>query len=142
MQSLKSMRILSILILTTSLVFAQRGETGDKTFSHRFPADITNEVSGSSLEILNTVEQDIIIVIRDQYKKYLRHVYVRTNESYTFINLPITRIYVQFKSLEFYFEDRQVQVINFGEKHKFMFFYDASQEGNYFEITEEEFFKS
>ena len=81
MQSLKSMRILFILILTTSLVFAQRGKTGDKTFSHRFPADITNEVSGSSLEILNTVEQDIIIVIRDQYKKYLRHVYVRTNQS-------------------------------------------------------------
>ena len=77
-----------------------------------------------------------------QYKKYLRHVYVRTNESYTFKHLPITRIYVQFKSLEFYFEDRKVQVINFGEKRKFMFFYDASQEGNYFEITEEEFFKA
>ena len=119
------MRTFFILILSTSLVFAQRGKTGDKTFSHRFPPDVTNEVSGSSLEIQNTVEHDIIIVIRDQYKKYLRHVYVRTNESYTFKHLPITRIYVQFKSLEFYFEDRKVQVINFGEKRKFMFFYET-----------------
>jgi len=134
------MRVLLIFLFTASLVFAQRGNTGDKTFSHRFPPDVENKVSGSFLEIANTVEHDIIVLIRDQYKKYIRHAYIRANESYTFENLPITRIYVQFKSLEFYFEDRKVQVINFNEKRKFMFFYDASQKGNYFEISEEEFF--
>ena len=29
----------------------------------------------------------------------------------------------------------------FGEKNIFTFFYDASMEGNYFKISEEEFFK-
>ena len=58
---------------------------------------------------------------------------------FTLKNLPITRIYVQFKSLEFYFEDKKV-CNNFGEKNIF-FFYDASMDGNYFEISEEEFFK-
>ena len=89
----------------------------------------------------NTVEHDIIVLIRDQYRKYVRHVYIRNGERFTLKNLPITRIYVQFKSLEFYFEDKKVSVINFGEKNIFTFFYDASMEGNYFEISEEEFFK-
>ena len=134
------MRVLLIFLFTASLVFAQRGNTGDKTFSHRSPPDVENKVSGSFLEIANTVEHDIIVVIRDQYKKYIRHVYVRNNESYTFENLPITRIYVQFKSLEFYFEDRKVQAVDYSEKHTFTFFYDASKEGNYFKISEKEFF--
>jgi len=119
---------------------SQRGETGDKTFSDRFPPDIENFISESFLILKNTVDHDIIVVIRDQYKKYVRHVYIRNREKYIFKNLPITRIYVQFKSLEFYFEERTVTVVNAREKHTFSFFYDASQEGNYFRISEEEFF--
>ena len=70
------------------------------------------------MEIKNTVEHDIIVLIRDQYRKYARHVYIRNGERFTLKNLPITRIYVQFKSLEFYFEDKKVSVINFGEKKR------------------------
>ena len=102
--------------------FSQRGETGDKVFSNRFPPDVLNYFSEASLEIKNTVEHDIIVLIRDQYRKYVRHVYIRNGERFTLKNLPITRIYVQFKSLEFYFEDKKVSVINFGEKNIFTFF--------------------
>ena len=84
---------------------------------------------------------DIIVCIRDQNKKYLNHVYIRNKDEYVFTDLPISRIYVQYKSKEFFFEDKTFTVINFGERHTFSFFFDASKAGNFFRITEEEFFK-
>ena len=136
----KTTLIFAILIITSS-VFAQRGKTGDKTFSHRFPPEVFNTVSNASLVLVNEVDHDIIVLIRDQEKKYLRHVYIRNNDTYIFKDLPITRLYVQFKSKDFFYEDLDRTAINFGEKHTFNFFFDASQIGNYFQISEEEFFK-
>ncbi len=128
-------------LLFTSLAFSQRGKTGDSTFVHRFPDDVFNTVSNASLEMINEVDHDIIVVIRDQNKKYLRHVYIRNLERFTFDKLPITRLYVQFKSKEFYYEDRERTPINFGDNHIFNFYFDPRLEGNYYKITEEEFFK-
>jgi hypothetical protein len=68
-------------------------------------------------------------------------VYIRNLEKFTFDKLPITRLYVQFKSKEFYFEDLERTPINYGDKHIFNFFFDPTQESNYYKITEEEFFK-
>ena len=137
------MRKIIFLILTFTVcpIFSQRGETGDKTFKNRFPDEVFNAISSSSLELINDVDHDIIVVIRDQRKKFLRHVYIRNNEKFTFEKLPITRLYVQFKSKEFYFEDLERTTINYGDKHRFNFFFDPSQAENYFKITEEEFFK-
>ena len=129
------------LILSSTFLFSQRGKTGDKTFENRFPENVFNSVSNASLELVNEVDHDIIVVIRDQRKKYVRHAYIRNNEKYTFDKLPISRIYVQFKSKEFFFEDLERTTINFGDKHKFNFFFDPTQKENYFRITEEEFFK-
>lgn len=133
--------LLIFLLMTAPFASAQRGKTGDKTFKNRFPPDVFNEVSNASLLLINEVDHDIIVLVRDQNKKYLRHVYIRNKEQYVFKNLPITRLYVQFKSKEFFYEDLDRTTINYGEKHTFNFFFDASQEGNYFRITEEEFFK-
>ena len=69
-----------------SLAFSQRGITGDKTFSSRFPEDKFNDISNASLEIVNEVDHDIIVVIRDQRKKYIRHVYIRNKEKFRFDN--------------------------------------------------------
>jgi len=55
--------------------------------------------------------------------------------------MPITRFYVQFKAQDFYFEDLERTVVNFGERHTFQFFYDLKQQINYKKITEEQFFK-
>jgi|TARA_B110000914_G_scaffold37356_1_gene30485 hypothetical protein len=122
------------------LAFSQRGKTGDKTFEDRFPEDALT-FSSASLKMVNEVDHDIIVLVRDQEKKYLRHVYIRNNDEYTFSDLPITRLYVQFKSKEFYFEDKELTVVNFGERHTFNFFFDPSQIQNYIMITEDEFFK-
>ena len=118
---------LIVLILSSTLLFSQRGKTGDKTFENRFPENVFNSVSNASLELVNEVDHDIIVVIRDQRKKYVRHAYIRNNEKYTFDKLPISRIYVQFKSKEFFFEDFERTTINFGDKHKFNFFFDPTQ---------------
>ena len=134
-------KTLVVLFLSSTLLFSQRGRTGDKTFENRFPEDISNPISNATLELVNEVDHDIIVVIRDQRKKYVRHVYIRNREKFIFDKLPISRIYVQFKSKEFFFEDFERTTINFGDKHKFNFFFDPSQEENYFRITEEEFFK-
>lgn len=134
-------KTLLVLFLSSTLLFSQRGRTGDKTFENRFPEDVSNPISSATLELVNEVDHDIIVVIRDQRKKYVRHVYIRNREKFIFDKLPISRIYVQFKSKEFFFEDFERTTINFGDKHKFNFFFDPSQEENYFRITEEEFFK-
>jgi|TARA_X000000950_G_scaffold246448_1_gene303964 hypothetical protein len=133
--------IFILVFLSFSFAFSQRGTTGDTTFKNRFPKDVFNTVSDATLKIINEVDHDIIVVIRDQEKKYLRHVYIRNLEEFTFDKLPITRLYVQFKSKEFYFEDRERTPINFGDKHTFNFYFDPTQESNYYKITEEEFFK-
>ena len=127
-------------IMITFLAFSQRGKTGDKTFEDRFPEDALT-FSSASLKMVNEVDHDIIVLVRDQEKKYLRHVYIRNNDEYTFSDLPITRLYVQFKSKEFYFEDKELTVVNFGERHTFNFFFDPTQIQNYIMITEDEFFK-
>lgn len=130
------------LIMCNTLVLSQRGITGDKTFKERFPPEVFNEVSNAILILVNEVDHDIIVSIRDQYKNFLRHVYIRNNDKYIFEKLPITRINIQFKSKDFFYEDREQTNINYGEKHTFNFFFDASKTGNYYQITEEEFFKS
>jgi hypothetical protein len=135
------MRLAFTFFFLSLLVYSQRGKTGDQTFSNLFPKDVLNEVSNSSLKIINEVDHDIIVLVRDQNKKYIRHVYIQNNGHFTFKELPITRLYVQFKSKDFYFEDKERTVINFGIKHIFSFFFDASQTENYFKISKEEFFK-
>ena len=123
-----------------TLAFSQRGVTGDKTFSSRFPEDKFNEISNASLEIVNEVDHDIIVVIRDQ-RKNISVMSILETEKIQFEELPITRLYVQFKSKEFYFEDYERTTINFGDQHIFNFYFDPREKENYFLITKEEFFK-
>ena len=137
---LKNIFLAFLLSLPLSIE-AQRGKTGDKTFSDRFPPDVVFPTSNTFLLVKNTVDHDIIVCVRDQYKKYLNHVYIRNNEEYLFTKLPISRIFLQYKSKTFYFEDLQKTVINFGERHTFTFFFDAFMEGNFMVIEEEDFFK-
>jgi hypothetical protein len=132
---------LATILFTPLSMEAQRGKTGDKTFANRFPPDVTVPISNTFLLVKNTVDHDIIVCVRDQYKKYLNHIYIRNNEEYLFTGLPISRIYLQYKSKEFYFEDLEKTVINYGERHSFTFFYDSSMDGNFMVIEEQDFFK-
>lgn len=130
-----------LFLLLPFLVFAQRGKTGEVTFAYRFPTEVKQEGTGSELIIANETDHDIIALVRGQYDEYLRHVYIRTQEEFTFKDMPITRFYVQFKAQEFYFEDLQRTVVNFGERHSFQFFYDPKQKINYKKISEAQFFQ-
>ena len=76
---LKNIFLAFLLSLPLSIE-AQRGKTGDKTFSDRFPPDVVFPTSNTFLLVKNTVDHDIIVCVRDQYKKYLNHVYIRNNE--------------------------------------------------------------
>lgn len=134
-------RLFLLIFIIPLTIYSQRGNTGDKTFADRFPTDVTSNISNTYLLVKNTVDHDIIVCVRDQYRNYLNHIYIRNNDEYLFTGLPISRIYLQYKSKEFYFEDLQKTVINYGEKHVFTFFYDASMEGNFSVISEEDFFK-
>ena len=133
--------LFSFFLILSLYISAQRGKTGDKTFADRYPEDLIDPISNTFLLVENTVDHDIIVCIRDQYKNYLNHVYIRNNEEYQFRGLPISRVYIQYKSKEFYFEDLQNTVINYGDRHIFTFFFDASMEGNFLTISEEDFFK-
>lgn len=130
-----------LLFFLPYLLLAQRGTTGDATFAKLFPADVHQESSNASLLVTNNTDHDIIALIRGQRNEYLRHAYIRTQEKWLFIELPITRFYVQFRARAFYFEDLERTVVNFGEKHLFEFFYDPQQHTNYKQITKEEFFR-
>ena len=130
-----------LFLLLPLLVFAQRGKTGDSTFAHRLPADVKQKGTRSELLIINQTDHDIIALVRGQYDEYIRHVYIRTQEEFTFTEMPITRFYVQFKAQEFYFEDLERTVMNPGIKHSFEFFYDPKQQVNNKKITEAQFFK-
>ena len=132
---------LAFLLALPLTTHSQRGKTGDKTFTDRFPKDVISPTSNTFLLVKNTVDHDIIVCVRDQYKKYLNHVYIRNNDEYLFTGLPISRVFLQYKSKEFYFEDLQKTVVNYGERHTFTFFYDASMEGNFMVIEEDDFFK-
>jgi hypothetical protein len=122
-----------LFLLLPLLVFAQRGKTGDSTFAHRLPADVKQKGTRSELLIINQTDHDIIALVRGQYDEYIRHVYIRTQEEFTFTEMPITRFYVQFKAQEFYFEDLERTVMNPGINPK--------QQVNYKKITEAQFFK-
>ena len=65
--NLKFYVIISILFSFSS--FAQRGQTGDKTFADRYPPDVNNQTTSTYLKVENTVDHDIIVCIRDQNKK-------------------------------------------------------------------------
>ena len=58
------------LLMIPSLTLAQRGKTGDKTFKDRFPPEVFNEVSNASLVLINEVDHDIIVSVRDQKKSF------------------------------------------------------------------------
>ena len=61
-------------IIVSSLAFSQRGKTGDKTFADRFPQDALT-LSSASLKMVNEVDHDIIVLVRDQEKKFLQLIF-------------------------------------------------------------------
>ena len=47
--------------------------------------------------LTNEIDHDIIALVRGQYDEYLRYVYIRTKEEHIFVDMPITRFYVNLR---------------------------------------------
>ena len=62
------MKKIIIILIFPFLLFSQRGETGDEVFKNKFPPNVYNRVSNSSLTISNNVDHDVIVLI---YKIYI-----------------------------------------------------------------------
>ena len=52
-----------------TLAYGQRGMTGDKTFKDRLPNEVFNQVSNASLMLVNEVDHDIIVSLREAVKE-------------------------------------------------------------------------
>ena len=134
--------IFLFILFVSNYVFAQRPVTGEKIFSHKYPSEQVNKISFSSLTVSNTINDDIIVTLRDGGRHYISHVYIRANECYTFENLPVGHFVYQYHNLKIYYESPERIPIYLNNKEFLNFYYSAAAKKIIgFEITEEEFFK-
>ncbi len=123
-------------------VWAQRPTTGEQIFKDKFPEEQLNFVSNASLVVSNTIDDDLIVVLRDGGYHYISHVYVRAHDAFVFENLPVGHFVYQYFNLKTYFESpfRIPIYLNYEETLDFYYSTGAKKIIG-FEITEEEFFK-
>ena len=107
---MKKLLLLVALVFSINATQAQRGYTGDKTYASRFGSVYTQN-SNSDITVTNSTGQDIILVWKTAYGKYINHAYIRTNQKYTFTKLPVGNMKYFFKSsTSFYKDDDYVSV--------------------------------
>ena len=132
---------LFFVLIGSHLVFGQRPLTGEKIFSDKFPAEQINKVSFSSLTVSNTINDDIIVTLRDGGRHYISHVYIRANDSFTFENLPVGHFVYQYHNLKAYYESPKRIPIYLNSNEYLEFFYSTGAKKIIgFEITKQEFF--
>lgn len=130
------------ILIVSNYVFAQRPFTGEKIFSNKFPLEQINRVSFSSLTVSNTINDDIIVILRDGARHYISHVYIRAKDSFTFENLPVGHFVYQYHNLKMYFESPHRIPIYLNNKEFLDFYYSAGAKKIIgFEISQQEFFK-
>lgn len=131
-----------LIFLSSFLLWAQRPQTGEKIFIDKFPVEQINLVSNSSLVVSNTIDDDMIVVLRDGGYHYISHTYVRAHDSYVFEHLPIGHFIYQYFNMKTYFESPDRIPINLESEQYLDFFYSSGAKKIIgFEITEEEFFR-
>ena len=134
--------LILFLLFGSNYVLAQRPTTGEKIFNDRYPAEKINLVSFSSLTVSNTINDDVIVTLRDGGRHYISHVYIRANEHYTFENLPVGHFVYQYHNLKMYYESPKRIPIYLNTEEFLRFYYSAGAKKIIgFEISEEEFFK-
>lgn len=134
--------IVLFFLVVGHYVSAQRPLTGEKIFSDKFPPEQINTVSFSSLTVSNTIDDDIIVTLRDGGRHYVSHVYIRAKETYTFEDLPVGHFVYQYHNLKMYYESPERIPIHLNNEDFLSFYYSTGAKKIIgFEITKEEFFK-
>ena len=132
-----------IFLLLCGVMFGQRPQTGDKIYQERYPAEQMNYVSNASLVVSNTIDDDMIVVLRDGGYHFISHVYVRAHDSYVIKNLPVGHFIYQYFNLETYFESPERIPIDIESEQYLNFFYSTGAKKIIgFEISEEAFFQN
>ena len=136
-------KILIILIFLFSFFnYSQRPLTGPKIFKKQYPIEQTNKLTNASLLVSNTLNEDIILTLRDGGRHYITHVYVRAFQEFEIEDLPVGHFVYQYHNLKRYFESPERIPIGLNEQGKLDFFFSGGATKIIgFEITKEEFFK-
>ena len=74
--------------LISFLSFSQRPLTGQKIFKKAYPVEQINKLTNASLLVSNTLNEDIILTLRDGGRHYITHVYVRAFQEFEIEDLP------------------------------------------------------
>tara|TARA_X000000950_G_scaffold42945_2_gene47932 strand:- start:2313 stop:2741 length:429 start_codon:yes stop_codon:yes gene_type:complete len=132
------------LILFFSIFFsvAQRPLTGEKIFKNKYPNEQFNLLAEASLLVSNSLEDDIIVTLRDGGGHYITHLYLRAFEKYLIQNLPIGHFIYQYHNLKLFYESPERIPIVVGSKAYLDFYFSAgSKRVIGFEISRDDFFR-
>ena len=74
--------ITTTLFFLSFFAFSQRPLTGEKIFENKYPNEQFNLLAEASLLVSNSLEDDIIVTLRDGGGHYITHLYLRAFEKY------------------------------------------------------------
>ena len=124
---------LIILIFLIGLVsYSQRPLTGQKIFKKQYPVEQINKLTNASLLVSNTLNEDIILTLRDGGRHYITHVYVRAFQEFEIEDLPVGHFVYQYHNLKRYYESPERIPIGLNERGFLDFFFS----GDYFILNE------
>ena len=84
------------------MAFSQRPLTGEKIFKNKYPNEQFNLLAKASLLVSNSLEDDIIVTLRDGGGNYITHLYLRAFEKYLIQNLPVGHFIYQYHNLKLF----------------------------------------
>ena len=106
-----------ILIFLFGLVsYSQRPLTGQKIFKKQYPVEQINKLTNASLLVSNTLNEDIILTLRDGGRHYITHVYVRAFQEFEIEHLPVGHFVYQYHNLKRYYESPERIPIGLNER--------------------------
>ena len=131
-----------ILFFSSFFSVAQRPLTGEKIFKNKYPNEQFNLLAEASLLVSNSLEDDIIVTLRDGGGHYITHLYLRAFEKYLIQNLPIGHFIYQYHNLKLFYESPERIPIVVGSKAYLDFYFSAgSKRVIGFEISKDDFFR-
>lgn len=140
---LKLSHFLTIILFFSSFFsVSQRPLTGEKIFKNKYPNEQFNLLAEASLLVSNSLEDDIIVTLRDGGGHYITHLYLRAFEKYLIQNLPIGHFIYQYHNLKLFYESPERIPIVVGSKAYLDFYFSAgSKRVIGFEISRDDFFR-
>ncbi len=135
-------KLIILILLFSFLNYSQRPLTGQKIFKKQYPIEQINKLTNASLLVSNTLNEDIILTLRDGGRHYITHVYVRAFQEFEIEDLPVGHFVYQYHNLKRYYESPERIPIGLNEQGSLDFFFSGGATKIIgFEITREEFFK-